>query len=120
MSIDIESAVAAHAQWKVKLRSAIASGETLDARSISADDCCALGKWLHGDAKRLMAGRPAFADCLGKHAVFHREAGRVAEAINAKKMDVANAMLEGGTAYAQASSAVGVALGRLKRELAPT
>jgi methyl-accepting chemotaxis protein len=118
MSIDFDSALAAHANWKVRLRSAIASGENVDARAIGADDCCVLGKWLHGDAKRLMAGRPTYTDCVAKHAAFHREAGRVAEAINAKRLDAAGAMLDAGTPYTDASSAVGMALNRMKRELA--
>jgi methyl-accepting chemotaxis protein len=115
--MDIDQAIAAHAQWKVRLRAAIASGESVDARSIAADDCCALGKWLHGDARKLLGARPAYQDCVERHAAFHREAGRVAQEINARRFDQAAAMLDGG-AYTTASSAVGVAIGRLKREMA--
>lgn len=115
--MDIDQALAAHAEWKIKLRAAIANGATVDARAIGADNCCDLGRWLHGEAKALLGARPAYQDCVARHAAFHREAGRVAVEINARRFDAASAMLDGG-AYAAASSAVGVAIGRLKREMA--
>lgn len=117
--MNIDNALAAHAAWKVKLRSAIADCETLDVRAIGADNCCELGKWLHGDAKALLGGRATYADCVEKHAAFHREAGRVAQEINARRMEAASAMLDVGGAYMNASNAVGVAISRLKREMAP-
>jgi methyl-accepting chemotaxis protein len=116
--MDLDSAVAAHAEWKIKLRTAIDRGETLDVRVVSADNCCELGRWLSADAKRLMGASPTLPDCAAKHTAFHREAGKVAQAINARQMDQARAMLAAGAAYADASSAVGVALMRLKREVA--
>ena len=116
--MNLDTAVAAHAEWKIKLRTAIESGQTLDASSIAADNCCELGRWLHGDAKRLLGTRPEYQDSLACHAAFHREAGRVAQVINNRQADQARAMLEPGGAYAVASSAVGLALTRLKREMA--
>ncbi|MDP1640560.1 MAG: CZB domain-containing protein [Phenylobacterium sp.] len=116
--MNLDHAVAAHAEWKIKLRTAIETGDTLDAASIQADNCCELGRWLHGDAKRLLGTRPAYQESLQRHAEFHREAGRVAEVINRRQADQARAMLESGGAYAAASSAVGLALTRLKREMA--
>ncbi|MFZ6751687.1 CZB domain-containing protein [Undibacterium sp. Ren11W] len=114
--MDLSLAVAKHVEWKTKLRSAIIKKETLDAASISADNCCELGKWLHGDAKAKMSGLASYKDTLSKHAVFHKEAGKVASAINAQKYAEAEAMLGAGTAYAAASSAVGVAIGAFKKE----
>ena len=49
--MDLDVASQAHAQWKVKLRMAIGKQETLDAASISADNCWPLGKSLHGEAR---------------------------------------------------------------------
>lgn len=113
--MDLDKAGQAHAEWKVKLRLAIAKQETLDVATIGADNCCPLGKWLHGDAKSKFGAHPAYRDCLNKHAGFHREAAAVARAINAKDFDGATKMLEGGTAYAVASSAVGSAILGLKK-----
>ena len=114
--MDLENAVHAHAEWKVKLRAAIAKKDTLDAKTVSADNQCALGKWLHGDGKSAHGKLAAFSECVNSHAAFHRAAGQVVQAINAKKFDEASKMLEAGTPFAKASTAVGIALAMLKRE----
>jgi hypothetical protein len=116
--MDLESASKAHAEWKVKLRLAISNKESLDAATISKDNCCALGKWLHGEAKGLFKGLPVYRDCVEKHAAFHREAGKVATAIGAGNFDGAAKMLDAGTPYAQATTAVGAAILGLKKAAA--
>lgn len=113
--MDLNEATKAHAEWKVKLRMAIAKKETLDVTTIAADNCCALGKWLHGEAKSRYGTLPAYRECVSRHAAFHREAGAIAQAINAKTYDKATAMLDGGTPYAAASAAVGTAILGLKK-----
>ena len=92
--------------------------EQLDASTISQDNCCVLGKWLHGEAKGLFSSLPAYQDCISKHATFHREAGKVAQAINAGNYDGASKMLDSGTPYALATSAVGSAILGLKKSAA--
>ncbi|MBR7800872.1 CZB domain-containing protein [Undibacterium fentianense] len=114
--MDLTQAVAKHVEWKTKLRAAIAKKEQLDEKTISADNCCDLGKWLHGAAKPSVGTLPAYKDTVLKHAAFHKEAGKVASAINAKKFTEAEAMLGNGTAYASASTAVGIAIANLKKE----
>lgn len=116
--MDLNSASQAHAEWKVKLRMAIAKKESLDAATISKDNCCALGKWLHGEAKGQFGKFPAYLDCVSKHAEFHREAGKVASAINAADFDRASKMLDAGTPYAHATSAVSSAILGLKKAVA--
>jgi methyl-accepting chemotaxis protein len=113
--MDLTSAAQSHSEWKVKLRLAISNKDTLDAATISKDNCCALGKWLHGEAKAQFGKFPAYGDCVGKHADFHREAGKVASAINAADFERAGKMLDAGTPYAKASSAVGSAILGLKK-----
>lgn len=114
--MDLTQAVAKHVEWKTKLRTAIAKKETMDVATVSADNCCEFGQWLHGDAKAKMSGLAAYKDTLNKHAVFHKEAGKVAAAINAKKYTEAEAMLGAGTAYVTASTAVGIAINNFKKE----
>jgi len=116
--MDLDTAIAGHAEWKLKFRTAITNQQTMDARSISADNCCALGKWLHGEAKALPGADAAVRECLTKHAAFHCEAGKVATAINQQRYAEATAMLGAGTPYAQASSEVGAAIIRLKMKVA--
>lgn len=113
--MDLDKAIQAHSNWKMKLRSAIDAKESMDAATISRDDCCEFGKWLHGAGKRKFGGMATFCDCKDKHAAFHKEAGIVAQLINSKKYDEATAALD-GNAYSKASSEVGVAVLHLKKE----
>ena len=114
--MDLNNAIEKHAEWKMKFRSAISKQEMMDASTISKDNCCELGKWLHGEAKTKFSSLGSHSACVSKHAAFHIEAGKVAQAINAKKFSEAEGMLNAGTPYASASSAVGVAIMQLKKD----
>ena len=114
--MDLNTAIQKHAEWKTKFRSAIAKQEQMDAATISKDNCCELGKWLHAEAKTQFGKLASHGECVQKHAAFHVEAGKIATVINAKKYAEAEAMLNNGTNYAQASSQVGVAIMHLKKE----
>ncbi len=114
--VDLDKALEKHSEWKVKLRTAISKHEKMDVVTISKDNCCEFGKWLHGDAKSRLAHQPSYSECVSKHAAFHVEAGRVATMINAKKYSEAEAMLGSGSAFVSASTAVGVAIMRLKKD----
>ncbi|RAK64438.1 CZB domain-containing protein [Phenylobacterium kunshanense] len=116
--MNLDSAIAAHTEWKIKLRSAIERCEAVDAATIAADNCCELGRWLQGEGKRAHGASVMFSDLGTKHTAFHRAAGQVAREINARNYDAATQLLGAGTTYAAASSAVGVAISALKREIA--
>ncbi|MCP5269507.1 MAG: CZB domain-containing protein [Zoogloeaceae bacterium] len=115
--MNLDTAIGKHAEWKVKLRSAIARQETLDAESIAKDNCCELGKWLHSEAKEKYAAMHSYSPCVETHAAFHLEAGKVAAMINARKYSEAEAMLGSGSAYSKASTAVASAIMRLTKEV---
>ncbi len=114
--MNLEQAIEKHAEWKLRFRTAMNKHETLDEASIAKDDCCELGQWLHGDGKRRFGSLASYSACVTRHAAFHGEAAKVAHAVNARRYAQAEAMLEGNTGYADASSAVGVAILRLKKE----
>ncbi|MGZ8258778.1 MAG: methyl-accepting chemotaxis protein [Methylotenera sp.] len=116
IGIDLDKALEKHSEWKVKLRTAISKHEEMDVVTISKDDCCDFGKWLHGDAKYQLGRRPSYTECVSKHAAFHIEAGRVATMINAKKFSEAEVMLGTGSPFVSASTAVGVAIMHLKKD----
>lgn len=115
--INLEDAVARHAAWKIKFRTAISKQELLDVPSISRDDCCDVGKWLHGDGRSSFGTKPEFQGCVSAHRHFHLEAGKVAELINARAYARAEAAMDSGTPFAKASSEVATALVHLKRTL---
>ncbi len=112
--MDLSNAIQQHVGWKIKLRNAIQKKEKLDAISLSCDDRCELGKWLHGPGKTTHGKHPSFGDCVSKHAAFHNEAGKVATTINQQHYDEAEKMLGGTSAFGKASSAVSIAITRLK------
>ena len=69
-----------------QVRTAISKQETIDAATVSKDNCCELGKWLHGEAKSEFGNFASHSECVSRHAAFHVEAGKVAVAINQKKI----------------------------------
>ncbi len=114
---DFDSAIEAHRQWKVKLRSAIEKREKLDAETISRDDCCALGKWLHGPGGSRWGTRPQFVKLMAKHAEFHAAAGNVARKINTGAYKEAERLIGSGSAFLDASTEVSMVLTHAKRGL---
>jgi Chemoreceptor zinc-binding domain len=114
--MDLNEAIKKHTAWKLKFRKAIDDKEMIEVEPISKDNYCELGKWLHSEAKSKFKNLSSFSECVTKHAAFHIEAGKIAEAINAKKYEEAEAMMASDTSYAAASLAVGVAVIRLKKE----
>jgi hypothetical protein len=114
MAIDLDAAIGAHTQWKIKLRTAINRKEQLDAATISKDNCCELGKWIYGEGRQSLGTKPEFTAMLEKHKVFHGEAGKVATAINAGKYTDASTMISGDSPFGTASSSVVIAIGVLK------
>jgi Chemoreceptor zinc-binding domain len=113
--MDLDQALEKHAHWKVKFRQAINNKESMDAETIAKDNCCELGKWLHGEGKTTLGNLNSFNECVALHAAFHVEAGKVANAINTKKFTRAETMIGAGTRYANASSAVAMAIIKLKK-----
>lgn len=114
--MDLNQAIVKHTEWKTKFQTAISKQETMDVATISKDNCCDLGKWLHGESKPKMGKLASHAECVRKHALFHVEAGKVAKAINAKEFTEAEAMLKPDTPYWNASTAVVIAIMHLMKE----
>lgn len=115
--MNLDNALAAHADWKVKLRIALATKQSLDAASIASDCNCDLGRWLQGDGKRKHGASASFKSCVEGHTEFHRCAGLIAHKINAADYAGAELELEAGRAFSKASSLVAVAVRRLKTEM---
>lgn len=113
--MDLNTAVQKHAEWKTKLRSAIAKQEQMDVTTLSRDDCCELGQWLHGDARARFGKLAAHTECVRNHQTFHNEVAKVAVAVNAKRYAYAEGMLGAATPYAKASSALSVAFLHLRK-----
>lgn len=114
--MDLTEAIEIHAEWKAKFRIAVSKHRTMDADRISMDNCCELGRWLYGESKVKFGKLTSYSECVRKHAVFHKEAGKVARAINDKRYAEVLDMIAPGTPYATASRSVEVAIKKLKKE----
>jgi methyl-accepting chemotaxis protein len=115
--INLDSAIKAHADWRATLRSAANKSEQVDAQTIGRDDCCVLGKWLHGAGNSKFGGKPTFVALTNGHREFHTEAGKVARAINQGAGSQAEKMLGSGTPFAHASGEVGRLIIQIKKEI---
>jgi methyl-accepting chemotaxis protein len=115
--LDVAGAISAHREWKIKLRTAISKQQQLDAATIGRDDCCTLGKWIHGSAQQKYGHSPRFVELVEKHRGFHAAAGKVAQVINQARYDEANRLLGNGSDFAQQSGAVALALTQIKNGL---
>ena len=114
---DFDSAIEAHRSWKVKLRSAIAKQEKLDADTICRDDQCPLGRWIHGPGGVQWSSRPLFTKLQDKHADFHTSAGAVARKINAGQYGDAEKLIGAGSHFSDISLEVTTLLSSAKRGL---
>ncbi len=120
IDIDLDGAMQKHADWKMKLRNAISNKEHLDEETISKDNCCDFGKWLHHeDTHPHISHLASYHDCVKFHAEFHKEAGRIAGIINQGRYHEAEEMLSGTSEFAKRSTAVGSAIIRLKKDTKP-
>ena len=101
-SVNFEEVIAWHQQWRVMLRNAVHKDKKLDAETLRRDDCCTLGKWVHGPGGQRWGQLPVFRELVGHHKAFHAEAGKVADAINQGQPQRAEQMMGGGTPFVEA------------------
>ena len=85
----IAKAIAAHAMWKTRLRTAIDRGSSdLKPEEVSVDNRCDFGRWLYSlppDEQNV----PEVQQIRAMHAAFHREAGEVLRLAKAGQREAA-------------------------------
>lgn len=114
--MDLESAFQKHGGWVEEFCAAIFNQDAVDAATYEKDNYCELGKWLYGEGKMQYGKLSAYANLISSHAAFHKVAGEVAQAINAKNFGRAERLLDKEGAYAMASHDVRLAILKLKEE----
>ena len=114
--MDFTQAIAAHAEWKVKLRLYLGGQGDLDPAVIAQDNQCALGKWIYGEGQAF-AHLPEFEELRQHHASFHTCASQVVQKIDAGNQDGAAEDLEPNGEFAALSSEISMGLMRLKRHV---
>ena len=115
--IDIDTAIAAHENWKLRLQNYLdgKSSETLQPEVVCLDDRCDLGKWLHGPGGQRLGKYPAFSMLVARHKYFHLQASTVVALAQGGDKDKATQTLD--SSYRHASSQVVLLLKELKRGL---
>lgn len=94
---ELDKAIAAHGQWKIRLKGSIDTGKSeTPVETIRLDNQCAFGKWLYG-----LSGADKtsshFAKVKELHAEFHKTAASVTEkALSGKKAEAEKMMAMGG------------------------
>ncbi len=105
---EIAAALDAHAQWTVRLKTAIDTGK-LDTpiATIGKDDQCKFGKWLNGTTvSNALKQTPEYQEVKRLHAEFHRVAALVAQLASSGQKTEARKALSIGGAFSEASSAL--------------
>ncbi len=115
--IDVDTAISAHENWKIRLQNVLdgTSTERLDPERVCMDDQCELGKWLHGAGQKRLGKYPAFSVLLARHQFFHAQASTVLALAQAG--DKAKAEQVMNTTYRHGSNQVVILLRQLKHGL---
>lgn len=104
--MDLDAAIAAHAQWKDRLAQYLNDPDgSLNPEVIARDDACELGRWLAGDGAAL-AGRPEYARLVDAHRAFHASAALVVRGAHSGVAVTEVIALGSGSPYAHHSSEV--------------
>ncbi|MGZ8257204.1 MAG: CZB domain-containing protein [Gallionella sp.] len=116
--LNFKTALEAHIKWKVRLMGVVdgTGTETLDPRVVSADNQCALGKWIYGQGGKDYSSHAEFKELVAAHTNFHKCAGHVLDLALDGKQTQAKQEIEGG-AFAKASHETSRHLMRLWRAL---
>jgi aerotaxis receptor len=112
--LDFEAAFAAHQQWRVTLRNAVSRKLSVNADELRRDDCCNLGKWLHGAGGKRWGHEASFVRLIAVHRDFHQQAGKVADVLMQQRYEQAGKMLDAGTPFVEAGKQVAQVLKQLR------
>jgi len=99
-------AIAKLAYWTFRFRTAVYAKQQVNVVDINKDTKCNLGEWLNGEATQIHGASPILARCLTEHAAFHREAYRVAAAVNSGNQGDVERLLAPGSPFFQATKTV--------------
>jgi hypothetical protein len=117
----IDRAIAAHARWKVRLRSAVSTGQ-IDGIALleKTDNQCEFGQWLYGPELSDFEKRSEhYLKVEQLHTDFHREAAKVIDLIVSGERDTARRAIDGGGGYAKISTALTYAMVEWRNTLGP-
>lgn len=117
--LNFKSAIDAHMKWKVRLEKCISDNneEKLKVETVSRDDQCPLGMWIHGPGGARFGHLREFQEMKMEHSRFHLCAGDVLACCVAGDKEGATDKLRSGD-YIRASERVKLHLARLYVQVA--
>lgn len=117
--LNFKTAIDAHMKWKVRLEKCLDTDneEGLQVDTISRDDQCPLGKWIHGVGGERFGNLREFQEMKMEHSRFHLCAGDVLACCVAGDKEGAAQKLRSGD-YTRASERVKLHLARLYVQVA--
>lgn len=102
---EIDNAIAAHGQWKHKLRKAIDTGESESTpERVKQDNNCAFGKWLHVRIDASAKASAHYPKAVSLHAEFHKIAGHVLDLALKGEKDQASSLISLGSEFSKLSA----------------
>jgi hypothetical protein len=115
--IDIDTAIAAHENWKLRLNNVLkgTSTEQLSPEIVCLDDRCDLGKWLHGPGGQRLAQYQMYPILVARHKYFHVQASTVLAL--AQSGDMAEAQKTMSSTYEYGSRQTIILLKELQAQL---
>jgi methyl-accepting chemotaxis protein len=106
LNLSFTDAKDAHLKWKVRLINFIKgnSEEKIDAAKVCRDDQCALGKWIHGPAKKYSHNKD-YGNLKLAHKEFHESVGEIVECVDRGLITEAKKLL-GGKFYQNSNKTI--------------
>ena len=102
---EINQAIAAHREWKFKLKNAINTGECESTPDkVKMDNNCAFGKWLHERIEPSVRMTADYSEVVDLHAQFHQEAGSILELALNGNPAAATDLMQPGSKFVSLSS----------------
>ncbi len=118
--MDIDRAILAHSEWKLKLNS-LANGtykDKIDSSAVGKDNLCELGKWIYGEGKAVLASKPEFNELIKVHAEFHKNAAALVQQVErGQAAEVKKILNDASSPYCKCSLQVVGLLMKLKTKM---
>jgi hypothetical protein len=113
----VDAALTAHAQWKKRLQTAIATGQSeFKVEIVQKDNECQFGKWLYGLSPDEKTNED-FQKIKALHADFHRTAGDILGLALSGDKELALKKLDYGGTYGGTSGRLVLALQSWKSKM---
>ncbi len=115
--MNFDEAIAAHVDWKAKLRSYLKKADkSLNPTIIEQDNQCALGKWIYGEGVKYKTNQH-YDELVIEHAKFHKCAAKIVREIDAGNLVEAEALIDAQSNYTEVSALVVTKIRKLRSEI---